>query len=233
MIWAVLDATWPAARQWTVGDWTLRHAPGGGSRVNAATPRADDGATDFEPAAAAMRQSGQPPLFMIREADTGLDARLQVAGYAIRDPVVIHAAPVATLCAHRLPDGPVTRHWPPAADQTEIWAGGGIGPERLAIMDRVGGPKTSLLGRLRNQPAGCAFVACHHGSAMLHALEVRPAQRRQGVARHLVTAASRWARDQGATDLTLAVTRANLAACALYASLGMGVVGQYHYRIRT
>ena len=41
-----------------------------------------------------------------------------------------------------------------------------------------------------------------------------------------------WAEAEGATTLALAVTTRNAAARALYASLGMAVVGQYHYRMK-
>jgi hypothetical protein len=39
-----------------------------------------------------------------------------------------------------------------------------------------------------------------------------------------------WAQDQGASHLALAVTQGNTGGNALYSSLGMQVVGQYHYR---
>ena len=67
---------------------------------------------------------------------------------------------------------------------------------------------------------------------MLHALEVRPGLRRRGVGATLLQAAANWAADQGASRLSLVVTRRNAAARALYARLGMGVVGQYHYRMK-
>jgi ribosomal protein S18 acetylase RimI-like enzyme len=66
---------------------------------------------------------------------------------------------------------------------------------------------------------------------MVHALEVRPEARRKGLARHIMRHASAWAEGQGAKYLALAVTRANVGANALYSSLGMEVVGQYHYRM--
>jgi GNAT superfamily N-acetyltransferase len=99
-------------------------------------------------------------------------------------------------------------------------------------MDRVQGPKTALLARNGDRPAGVAFVACHGSEAMLHALEVLPANRRQGVGRTLLHAAANWAASQGATRLSLVVTRQNAAARALYARLGMECVGQYHYRMK-
>ena len=41
-----------------------------------------------------------------------------------------------------------------------------------------------------------------------------------------------WAAAQGATHLSVLCTNANDAANALYSSLGMELVGQYHYRIK-
>jgi ribosomal protein S18 acetylase RimI-like enzyme len=61
-------------------------------------------------------------------------------------------------------------------------------------------------------------------------LEVSPPYRRQGCAQNILRAAAVWARQQGADTLALAVTEANGGARALYASQGMQVVGQYHYR---
>ena len=65
---------------------------------------------------------------------------------------------------------------------------------------------------------------------MLHALEVTPSQRRQGSAHNILRAAVAWAQANGADTLSLVVTVANDKARRLYASLGMAVVGQYHYR---
>jgi GNAT superfamily N-acetyltransferase len=65
---------------------------------------------------------------------------------------------------------------------------------------------------------------------MLHGLEVAPDQRRKGCAHNILRAAALWAHDHGATMLALLVTERNAAARALYASLNMAIVGQYHYR---
>ena len=121
---------------------------------------------------------------------------------------------------------------PPLAIQREIWSAGGIGPGRWAVMDRVTGPKTSLFARADDRPAGTGFVAIHEGIAMLHALEVLPALRRRGAAAHMLRAAANWAAATGATTISVVVTEANAGARALYASLGLEVVGQYHYRMK-
>ena len=44
--------------------------------------------------------------------------------------------------------------------------------------------------------------------------------------------AAAWARENGATHIAAVCTQENAAANALYASLGMALVGQYHYRIK-
>ena len=112
----------------------------------------------------------------------------------------------------------------------DLWAQGGIGPGRLAVMQRVAGAKTAILARANDRASGVAFVAMSGKIAMLHALEVTPSMRRQGSAHNILRAAAVWAQDQGADMMSLVVTQANDAACRLYASLGMLVVGQYHYR---
>ncbi len=224
----VMDATWPAAQAWQVGPWMIRDGAGGGKRVSAATAEAPWQADDLPQAEAEMAALGQPALFLIRHGDGALDAALAARGYGVVDPVVAYAC-----AADRLdPPPPMTTfaHWPPLAIAHDLWAEGGIGPARLAVMHRVTGPKAAILSRLADRPCGVAFVALHGRAAMLHALETTPARRRQGSARHILHAAAAWARAQGADTLSLVVTEANVPARALYASLGMQAVGQYHYR---
>ena len=112
----------------------------------------------------------------------------------------------------------------------QLWADAGIGPGRLAVMARATGPKTVLLGRAGDRAAGVAFVAMGGKTAMLHALAVSPARRRQGSAYNILWAAAGWAQSEGAEQLAVVVTEANDAARRLYSSLGMTIVGQYHYR---
>lgn len=223
----VMEATWPPVSSRSIGPFTLRDGAGGGKRVSAASCERDFTDADLDAAEAAMTE----PLFLIREADTALDAALDYRGWRVVDPVVAYAAPVAKLTAE-LPRLTAFAHWPPLEIARSIWAEGGIGPARIAVMDRVTGPKAALLGRIDDRSAGVAFVACHGAEAMVHALEVRDSHRRQGLGRNLLHAAANWAADQGATRLSLVVTRQNTAARALYARLGMGVVGQYHYRMK-
>jgi GNAT superfamily N-acetyltransferase len=228
---AVTEATWPPAARIPFGPFTLRDGAGGGKRVSSATAEAPVTKGDIATAAERMRAMGQPSLFQIRPGDEALDAMLDAQGYAVIDPVVGWVAPVAAMADPGLHRLAAIACEAPLAIQREIWAEGRIGSDRLAVMARAATPHTYLLGRLKDRPAGTAFVAIHEGTAMLHALEVHPDFRRQGVARGLMTGAANWAKKHGAARIAVLVTRANAAANPLYASLGMAEVEGYHYRI--
>jgi GNAT superfamily N-acetyltransferase len=223
----IMEDTWPPARAWACGPFTLRDGAGGGKRVSAASCDGPWSLADLRAAEAAMAD----PLFLIRAGDEALDAVLAADGYRVVDPVVAYSAPVARLVGD-LPPLTAFAHWPPLEIARSLWAEGGIGPGRIAVMDRVAGLKTAILARVADRPVGVAFAAISGSEAMLHALEVRPDHRRQGAGAILLRAAANWAASQGADQLSLVVTERNLAARALYARAGMQVVGQYHYRMR-
>lgn len=228
---AAMEATWPPADRRQVGPALLRQGLGGGKRVSAASVQGAWGEEDLLRAEAAMQDWGQTPLFQVLPDQPDLDATLAARGYARIDPVLGYAAPVAALI-RPLPRLAAFAHWPPMEIARTIWAECGIGPARLAVMDRVAGPKTVILARSADRPAGVAFVALHGGCAMLHALDIRPALRRRGAAADVIAAAADWAAQQGAAELALVVTEANDAARALYQKLSMQPVAGYHYRER-
>ncbi len=228
-LFAALDATWPAARVHRAGPWDIREGQGGGRRVSSATAREDWHADDIALAEAAHTALGQQSVFQVRGGEDRLDAALEARGYALIDPVLAWSAPVAAL-AGDLPPLAAFAIWPPLAIMRGIWAEGGTGPARLAVMGRAAAPRAAFLARVGDRPAGVAFTAIHGGTAMLHALHVRPEFRRNGAARTMLRAAANLAAAAGARRLALMVAAANAPANALYASLGMEVVGQYHYR---
>lgn len=227
-IFAVMEASWPPAQVQRAGPWLLRDGRGGGKRVSAATAEADWNAGDLTLVEEGMAALHQPALFLIRPEDTALDQVLAQNGYRLVDPVLAYAAPVANFTApERMTTFP---HWPPMEICKALWVEGGVGAARLAVMDRAKGPKSAILGRSNDRASGVAFVAIHDRVAMLHALEVTPALRRQGSAHNILRAAAQWAQQNGADTLSLVVTNANEPARRLYASFGMTVVGHYHYR---
>lgn len=229
--WAdVVDGTWPAARYEKQGPFQLREGQGGGSRVSAASRIGDVTDADLDNAEQAMLAMGQKRIFCLRPGDEVLDTQLAARGYEVLDPVNIYDCPVAQLTDVPIPRVTVFTIWEPLAIMREIWTQSGIGPERLAVMDRANGPKTGLLMRQKDQPGGVGFVAVHDGIAMVHALEILPSHRRQGLGQWAMRAAAFWALDNGAHTLSVICTKANEGANGLYHSLGMQIVGEYHYR---
>lgn len=227
----VTEATWPPAAAMTANGWTLRNGDGGGKRVSAATLEDASAIDTIDHAERDMRAMGQTHLFMIRQGDDALDKALDKRGYDIIDPVNIYSAPVEKLATERPPRVSMFSIWEPLRIQHDIWAAAGIGPGRLRVMDRCAQPKTSIASRWEDHPAGTAFVAIDNDIAMLHALEILPHQRKKGVATWLMRHAAFWAQDNGAKHLSVICVQRNEGANALYTSLGMELVGQYHYRI--
>jgi hypothetical protein len=145
----VMEATWPPAGRSQLGPFTLRDGAGGGKRVSAATCDGPFTVADL----AALESAMAHPMVLIRAGDTALDAALDARGWRIIDPVVAYAAPVPDLTAE-LPFLTAFPHWPPLEVARSLWAEGGIGPARIAVMDRVIGPKAAILGRTGDRPAG-------------------------------------------------------------------------------
>ena len=172
-ILTTLDATWPAAARQTMGPWIIRDGQGGGKRVSAATPQSNWTPADIQTAEVAMQDLGQTPLFMITDKDLNLDQALATAGYDIVDPVNIYSTSVNTLTTERPPKVSMFSVWPPLAIEIDMWAEGGISDARVNVMKRVQGPKTSILARWNDHPAGVGFAAVHGNDAFVHAVEIR------------------------------------------------------------
>ena len=223
-----MDATWPAAQTTRQAGWVLRRGEGGGNRVSAASWTGGE----IQDAEAAMTAMGQTPLFRIVPGQDDLDRDLAGLGYRKHEPTVLYAAPAATLVGQGEHTAGAYRATIRPAIMEEVWRAGGIGPERLAIMDRVSGPALFILGRTEDRPCGAAFVGLDRDLAMIHAIEVTQAMRRKGVATLMIEAAARFAQEAGAHSLCLAVTEANTGARAAYERLGMSLTGRYHYRIK-
>lgn len=230
---AAVPTTWPPAGVTRVGAFDVPMIDAGGNRVSAArlsdpqAKRAEP--ADIDAALAHMAAQSRAPLFQVLDSQPDLATALDARGLIARDHTDILVTKAQSLAA--VPPA-VTAFdiWPPLAIQTELWEAGGIDAARRAVMDRCGGPKTSLFGRTDDTPAGVAFVALHGDIAMLHALEIVPALRRRGLATHMMRAAAHWATQHGAKWISVLVTQQNHSAQGLYASLGLQPVGTYHYR---
>jgi GNAT superfamily N-acetyltransferase len=142
----------------------------------------------------------------------------------------MYVGPIAPLTAQRPPRTSTFNIWPPVAIQREIWTAGDIGPARMDVMERAPAPKTALMGRENDRAAAAGFVGVHDGIAMVHALVVLEGHRRKGMARYMMIEAAFWAAAHGARHMSAVCTQANDGANYLYSSLGLSLVGQYHYR---
>ena len=228
-----LDATWSALERRPLGPWTLRRGGGGGNRASSVQPRAAR-PDDLDAAlAAVVRQAadwGQPAIVQLGPEDAALDAALSARGWAVADSNVIYAAPAAAFAPPPRDEGLLARVAAPLALLDALWDEGGVGPARRAVMAAVDRPKTRLIARAGDRPAGACFVAADGSVAVMSALYVSPAHRRQGVGRLAVLGAADWAREQGADTLALAVGGDNAPARALYEGLGFAPVCGYVYR---
>ena len=231
-LYETVDATWPAAAYCRVGPWTIREGRGGGKRVSAASLQSDFSPADIAVGQARMAALGQTPLFLVREGEDRLDRTLDDYGYSIIDPVSFYACPVAALTTGHFTASVETTQWPPSDSAKKIWAEGGIGPERLDVMNRVKGPKSVIAAQSGGEIAGVGFTAVAAKIAMIHAIEVSPKMRRRRAGTAVLHLAADWAKKTGCDYLTLAVTDANRPANALYSKLGMSLVGSYHYRTK-
>ncbi len=231
-VFAAMDRTWPAVSLRQAGGWLVREGRGGGRRVSAATVADASAADTIALAEDAHQALSQPPVFCLTPGDQAIDRQLADRGYRLGDQVTLLAAPTDRLAAEG-PDHLTTFPlWPPLAISVDLWADGGIGPARLAVMARAGVPRVAILGRVGDRAAGVAYAAVDGDMAMVHSVHVAPGARRRGLARNLMRAAAAWAGAQGASRLSLAVEDGNLPALGLYRALGMETVGRYHYRER-
>lgn len=224
-----MAATWPPAAWHESGPFVIGEGQGGGQRVASArvTGASADWHADIAKACAHMRDLGQAPLFQLQEGvDDSCDKALAAQGFAIGDTVALLALPLERDMV--LP-AKVSAHWPPDAAQQALWQAAGVGPARLAVMARAPNP-TSLAVVAQGACLGTAFLAQQGAIACLHALEVAPLARRQGLGRALTLAAAALAARQGASHLALLVLANNAPALALYEGLGFSRVSSMHYR---
>ncbi len=228
-LYGVCEQTWPPARAWQAHGATLRDGQGGGKRVSAAT--CEGVPEHLKPIEAAMISMGQTPLFMIQAGEDALDKHLEANGYDIVDPVHVYSAPIGALTEKPVPPVTCFSIWEPLAIMAEIWAAGGIGPERIEVMRRAS-VKTGILARWQDKPAGVAFAGISGATCMVHAVEVLAHQRRNGVAQWIMRQAAFWAQEHGASWISVLCTKANVPANALYKGMGFERMGAYHYRMK-
>lgn len=230
-IFEAIDVTWPAEKFLEIPKWKLRRSAKGGKRVSAATAIGAPDISDIKLAENKMAQWHQDKLFMIKKNEIILDEALSASGYRVIDPTNIWSISSKNLSIQKTLPVKAFTIFPPLAIQRELWRANHIPPSRIEIMDRVKTHKTTIFGRINARPAASAFVAVSNKFAMVHALVVDKKCRRQGMGKFVMQKVGSWAYQMGAESVVALCTEKNCSANILYKSLGMQVIGKYHYRV--
>jgi len=232
--WNASDVCWPPIKKLEIGPWTIREGGGGGNRVSATSLNNSNSFldTDIVCAEAAMKALSQPYIFLIGKEERELDFTLETLGYNIVTPSVIYGCDIDRVSNFDIPPITTFNVWPPLEIMKKIWIEGGVSESRLSVMERSKGEKTTILGRVSNVVAGCAFVSIYSGISMVHSVLVHPNFRRKGLGRYMLNESAKWASGRGSSYIALQVTEQNNEARSLYKNLGMEVKGSYHYRVK-
>jgi GNAT superfamily N-acetyltransferase len=231
---ATLSAV-PAPRIAFEGGFVVRSFAGGTGRANAACPLDPSPDPDLVARIARIeafyRRAGFTPRFRSTPLDPpGMTEALTARGYHAHDESLVILGPL----------GPLFRDDPdcvalggPAPDWTRVMASGehqvpARQAEKVRMPDLLGVPAAWILLRVEGEPAACAFATAQGDLAGLFDLAVRPAFRRRGLGRRVMSAAGAWARGQGARWAYAQVACANTASLALNAALGL--TERYRYR---
>nr|WP_246457840.1 GNAT family N-acetyltransferase [Saccharopolyspora gloriosae] len=119
------------------------------------------------------------------------------------------------------------------AEPTPDWlaasvAAGGRAEPALAA---IGGPVRFATAEVDGVAAGVGLFVVRGSWCAVYCMATAAAFRRRGIARSVLRAGARWARDSGAAELFLQVAADNEPAVRLYAGCGFESSHEYHYRV--
>lgn len=224
------NEAWPAPVQDRLGGWLLRAADGWTGRGNSALPVGDPD-RPLEAAVDAVerwyRDRGLPPLVNVPlPLAAPVNAELDARRWRARPLVLVQTAPLRALLAEptdpalpavRLQTAPTPQWLAMVADRK-----GGLPPAARHVLTAVPELRFAHLYDDTGE-----LLATTRGSITgdgrwlgLSLIEVAPAARRRGLARHVVRALAGWAAEAGASTAFLQVEESNTAAVALYRRLG-------------
>jgi N-acetylglutamate synthase len=232
------NEAWPAPDQGRLGGWRLRAAGGWTGRGNSALAVGKPG-RPLDEAIDAVREwyaaRGLPPKINIpMPLGAPVNAALDARGWHTNPKTLVQTGPLPTAAPR--PDLPPVRL---SESPSEAWL--------ALVAARKGALPDAALHLLTAVPE-VRFAEVYSDSGELLAaargtvtgdrryfgifqVEVVPAARRRGLARHVVGALARWAGGLGASTAYLQVEERNEAAVALYRRLGFST--HHHYLTRT
>lgn len=223
----VAAAGWPATDTQWLGDWLLRAAGGWTSRANSVLPLGDPGvplpeALDRVHAWYAERGLA-PSIAVPLPAFRTLDRHLEGCGWRPTHRVLVqtrHQSRSVAASGHDdLPPVRITSSPDPEWLRVVGNRKGGLPDVAVKVLTGARLPGfASVYESGRLVAIGRGVV--DEGWLGLSLMEVVPAARRRGLARHVFEALARWGAEHGADQAYLQVEEKNDAARTLYASLG-------------
>ncbi|HEY3502916.1 MAG TPA: GNAT family N-acetyltransferase [Actinocatenispora sp.] len=228
--------TWPAVETAPLGDWLLRASDGWTRRANSVLAVGDPGtplAAAVDTVTAWYAARGLPPLAQLADGEADdLDALLADRGWPAEASTLLLTAPISRVCAAATAGAlpPVTFAAEPSADWLALF-GARKGVSAAARTVLTGGDTT--FAEVRGDGGELAAIgrgATADGHLLVAAVEVVPAYRRRGLARHLMAALADRHTDRAHT-VFLQVEDDNTAARTLYDRLGFRLHHAYHYRV--
>ena len=229
---AIAYEFWRAPEVAEVDGWRLRFAHGISGRANSVWPNGDGTLPLDEKIRRAEEwygARGVPVLFQLTDAarPAGLDAALIARGYASgHGPVSVEVALLDDVLEHTRGDAEVAEGLDDA--WLRLWAGtrGFENYEAIRAILTAGDAAFARVGD----------IAVGRGVAVgewlgITSMATLPQARRQGHARAIVHALTRWAERRGCRRAMIQTEAANAPARNLYASAGFVPHHEYRYRI--
>lgn len=233
---------WPLEHEW-LGGWLLRASAGFTGRGNSALPLGDPGCglpAALHRAEAFYLARGLPPRFAVPATEVGdvdagpLARALAGRGYEVATPTAVMTAESADVTAHAGPP------WTGVAlleEPDEGWLGlyryrgQPLPPEASRLL--LSAPYQRFASVVEDgATVAVGRLAVADGWGGITAMHVADSHRRQGLARVVLGALARHARERGAPHLYLQVAADNVPARTLYAQAGFRDHHGYHYRVR-
>lgn len=231
----IADRAWPAAERATLGGWILNASDGYSGRLNACWPLGDPGlglGAAFEAVEAWYAARRLPPVFKPALESDALKSQWIERGYRPRTETLMMVSDIDPVA---VPERAEVMDEADAAFEA-VFLGTQADPadaaERMAAFRRI--PRPRLFARVVGPegPVAIGAAAIENDWVGIFGMRTLADQRRQGLARDIVSALLARAAALGARRAYLQVEAANGPAIALYEGFGFRTAYGYRYWAR-
>lgn len=233
---------WPPAVVQDLDGWRLRYDGGVTQRANSVWPNGARGRLSLEDRLRAVeefyRERELPALYQLTPASlpSDLDAVLARRGYRTAAPTSVQTASIDRVLErtesseHLVTIDSFHDEWFEAYCE-EASRDTYDATVRRGILQRIepGSGYATLCSQGRPVAVGLGVVEA--GWVGIFCMATLPAFRRQGAGAAVLRSLAEWGRQQGAEQVYLQVTEANVEARPLYAKAGFEMLYTYHYRV--